>query len=126
MKKYILAALLLALLFALGLFNAAHIDRLTEAIIAQTDLACALAREGQNAEALSAAQEAERLWRDADLYTSVFVRHAESDAVSDALGDLFTALYGGDEAEVRGAARKVQTHLREIARMEHISFGTVF
>ena len=126
MSKYLAAALLLALLFAGSLLDARHADRLTGAVAARTDEACALAARGDYGGALSAAEEAQRLWQAADGYTSVFVRHAESDAVADAFGDLFSALYGADAAAVRGAARKLQSHLRQIAAMEHLTFGTVF
>lgn len=126
MSKYLAAALILALLLAGSLLNARHVDRLTETLSARADEISALAERGELETALSAAEEAEALWRKADVYTSVVVRHSESDAVADAFADLFTALYGGDAAEVRGAARKLQAHLREIARMEHIRFGTVF
>ena len=126
MRRYLAAALILALLFLGCLLNARHVGKLTEAIVERTDRVCALAQSGAYAQALELAREAEELWQGAGLYTGVFVRHAESDAVSDALGDLFTALYGGDGAAARGAVRKLQAHLREIARMESVSFSTVF
>ena len=126
MSKYLAAALLLALLFAGSLLNARHADRMTGAVAAKTDEVCSLVSRGDYDGALSAAEEARRLWQTADGYTSVFVRHAETDAVADAFGDLFSALYGADAAAVRGAARKLQSHQSRIAAMEHITFGTVF
>lgn len=126
MSRYLAAALILALMFAGCLLNARHVDRLTGELIARTDEVCALAVRGETERALSAAEEAEALWQAADAYTSVFVRHTESDAVSDAFGDLFSALYVGDAAAARGETRKLQNHLREIARMERINFGTIF
>ena len=126
MNKFLAALLILVLLFAGSLLNGRYIDALTSRLIARTDAVCALTASGETAAAVATAKEAEALWKKADVYTSVFVRHAEADAVSDALADLRTALYSGDAAAVRGEAEKLRDHLREIARMEHITFGTVF
>ena len=126
MSKYLTAALLLALLLGGSLLNARHVDRLTEELIARIDEVCALAERGETEKARAASEAAEGLWRAAEGYTSVFVRHAESDAVTDAFGDLYSALCEENAAAARGAARKLRSHLRSVARMEHISLGTVF
>ncbi len=126
MKKYLAAALILVGLFAGGLVNGRCADRLAARIIERAESVSGLAGEGKFEKAAAAAAETARLWKAADAYTSVFVRHAESDAVSDAVSDMCAALDAGDAAAARSAVNRLQGHLREIARMEHIRFGTVF
>lgn len=126
MSKFLIAALILALLFAGCLLCAARIDRLTGSIALCADEICACAARGETEKAVSEAEAAEKCWRDAAPLLGVVLRHSETDKVEDAFCALFTALYADDPAAVRGAVRSLQKQLRAVAAMERVAFGTVF
>ena len=126
MSKFLIAALILALLFAGCLLCAARIDRLTRSIALQADEVCACAVRGETDEAVSAAEAAEKCWRDAAPLLGAVLRHSETDKVEDAFCALFEALYADDPAAVRGAVRRLQMQLRAVTGMERVAFGTVF
>ena len=126
MRKGCFALLMLALLFALSLWNIRTLDRLTSSM--EEDIA--LSRGFCESENYSAAEatlrSALQTWKDAEGYTHVFIRHAEVDAASDAFFEALTALRTRNGEEALGAYDKLLYHLRSIDTMEHITLKAVF
>ena len=126
MKKEWLAVLLLLLILTGNVWNQRHAKQVTDRLLTLTEAAHRAAEEERWDAAADAAERAEREWRQAETYTSVFIRHAETDALTDAICGLRGAVAGRDAGEILGAVLAVEAHIRCIREMEQLSFGTVF
>ena len=126
MKKELIAALLLAALFAAALLNIRAVDRLTADVIEDVESAADRAMAGDAAAAARFAESAAEKWEDSDGYTHVVLRHAEIDAVADAIYELLLTTRSGSAESVAAAAEKAAYHLRSIAGIERITPGSIF
>ena len=125
MKRELCAAGLLLLLAAGSLWHLHRADSLTRQVSESLDRAEQAARQDDYEAALSALAEARRIWKDAQVYTQIFFRHPDLDALQDALSALEQLLRQEDEAWP-AALELLRYHLETLNRMEHVSPGTVF
>ena len=126
MKREIAAALLLAAMFGVSLWSIRRTDRLTDEVEQHLALSEKALRADDRAKAETELEAALRVWRAAEGYTHVFLRHAEVDSVSDAFFALQQGLCAGDGLELGAAYDLLRYHLGCIDTMEHISPGSVF
>ena len=126
MKKELVALSLLLLILAGNLWNQRTLDRLTSALDSRVEAAYVSAQAGDRARAKEAAERAEKQWIDAGLYTQIFIRHTDIDALTAAFCDYRAALAAGDEADVLNAYLSLRTGLRSLREMEKLSFGSIF
>ena len=126
MRREICAMLLLLALFGAAAFNIRAADRLTDEIETHLSLSEKALLAGDRAYAESELAAALRIWRAAEHYTHIFIRHGEIDSASDAFFQLRQGLLAGDGKELSAAYDLLRYHLESIDRMEHISLGSVF
>lgn len=126
MKQEIAAIVILLLLLFGSLVNIRYLDSVTEEMLSLADEAMDFARAGDLASAVEKAEAAANYWAGLDGYTHIFIRHPEIDATTDAFCELLGELYAGDVDEALGAHLKLRERLLSMARMEHITFGSVF
>ena len=126
MKKEWLAVFLLLLILGGNIWNQRHSEGVTDRLLALTGETRLAAEEKRWALAEDAGARLAREWEQAEAYTSVFIRHAETDALTDAICALRGAVAGRDEGEILGALLAVEAHVRCIRDMEKLRFGTVF
>ena len=126
MKKEWLAVIILLLILGGNIWNQRHSTKVTDRLLILTEETRTAAEEGRWAHAADAAEHMEREWRQAEPYTSVFIRHSETDALTDAICALRGAVAGMDPGDMLGAVLEVEAHIRCIRSMEKLSFGTVF
>ena len=126
MKQEIAAIVILLLLLFGSLVNIRYLDSDTEEMCSLMDEAMDFARAGDLASAVEKAEAAANYWAELDGYTHIFIRHPEIDATTDAFCELLGELYAGDVDEAQGAHLKLRERLLSMARMEHITFGSVF
>lgn len=119
-KKEIVAIILLALLFALSLYNSYWLTETLDSLVAELELA--ESAEGEAA-ALSVKATLAR-WQELEGYTHVFIRHDETTAATEAFYDLLDALYSGDDTRAGFIALKAR--LRGIAAVEQLSLRNIF
>ncbi len=125
MKKDIVAAALLAVLFIGSLFNIAYLDRLTGRIEDELTASIEKLEEGDAAQAREHLIRALDMWLAADGYTHIFIRHPEIDSTSDAFYDLAKEIGKNDAESCRPAYEMLLYHLSSIRTMEHLRFGSI-
>lgn len=126
MKKEWLAVILLLLILGGNVWNQRHAQQVTDRLFSLADEIREAAGEERWTQAADAAEQMEREWRREEAYTSVFLRHSETDALTDAICALRGAVAGRDAGEILGAVLTAEAHVRCIRSMEKLSFGTVF
>ena len=125
MKRGLIAAGLLILLFALLLANLHALDALIGAVEEGVCRSSAALRAGDAQLAASEAEAAMKLWQSEADYVHIVLRQGEIDAVSDAFFDLLAAIRsGGEEAE--DACLCLLYHLDSIGRMDRLKLSSVF
>ncbi len=125
MKRELCAAGLLLLLAAGSLWHLRRADRLTRAVSDSLDRAEQAARQEDYEAALSALEEARRIWQGEEVYTQIFFRHPDLDALQDAFSAL-EQLLRQEDAAWPAALELLRYRLETLNRMEHVSPGTVF
>jgi hypothetical protein len=85
MKKEIFAVGLLLFLITAAFLNLHYLKRFTDRLLGLTGEAYRCATVGQWEEARRKAEDAEKLWSDADYYTHIVIRHGEVDGTTDGL-----------------------------------------
>ena len=125
MRRGLIAAALLILLFALLLGNIRMLDTLLGEVEARLCRSSAALAAGDAQLAASEAEAAMKLWQSEADYAHIVLRQSEIDAVSDAFFELLGAIRGGeDEAEQKYLA--LLYLLDGIARMDHLRLSSVF
>ena len=125
MRRGLIAAALLILLFALLLGNIRMLDTLLGEMEARLCRSSAALAAGDAQLAASEAEAAMKLWQSEADYAHIVLRQSEIDAVSDAFFELLGAIRGGeDEAEQKYLA--LLYLLDGIARMDHLRLSSVF
>ena len=125
MKRGLIAAGLLILLFALLLANIRALDALLGAVEEDVCRSSAALRAGDAQLAASEAEAAMKLWQSKADYAHIVLRQEEIDAVSDAFFDLLRELRSGD-GEPDTAYLGLLYRLDGIGRMEHLRLSSVF
>jgi hypothetical protein len=126
MKKEILAAALLVLIFAGSLVNLYYLNRLTEELTEQVNQAKTCVESGDWEKAAEFAESATELWANSDSYTHIVLRHSEINSASDAFYELLGGIYAENYGDSIGAARMLLDHIESITKMEEIRFGSIF
>ena len=125
MKREICAGLLLLALLAGAFWNLRCMDNLIGDLRAQISDSMEAAENGDKATAGRLLDGALADWLAADVYTNIFFRHPEIDAVSDAFYELKQQLDGGNGSDLRGAYGLLLYHLDSINLMEHPRLGSI-
>ncbi len=125
MKRGLIAAGLLILLFALLLANIRRLDALLGAVEAGVCRSSAALRAGDVQLAASEAEAAMRLWQSKADYAHIVLRQDEIDAVSDAFFELLKGIRAGD-SEADTAYLSLLYHLDSIGRMDQLRLSSVF
>ena len=110
-KREIIAAVLLALLIALSVYNILSIDALTG------DIGIALSKSQSAAEKLD--------FKAARGYLTEALERWLSDSTADAFYDLQQVLMQEDITACAAAYSKLKYHLASIDQMEHLSLGSI-
>lgn len=126
MKKEIFALLLLAALFAGGLYNTHYLRCMTGELSETLRLSGAYCENGEYDLALEHAQKAESDWKANELYAGIFLRHTEIDAVSDLFYELLGALAGSEPDSARAAYAPLTAHVENLYAMERVGLWSVF
>ena len=126
MRRELPALLLLAVLLLGSFFSVRRMDALSGELASCLAASESYAQSGDRESAAETAEKALTLWLDSYGFTSVFLRHAESDGLCDALCELLSAI-GQDEPDALSYAyAKVRYHLESIDRMEHAGSGSIW
>ena len=125
MKRGLIAAGILILLFALLLANLHALDALLGAVEAGVCRSSAALSAGNVQLAASEAEAAMTTWQSEADYVHIVLRQGEIDAVSDAFFDLLAALRSED-GQADAAYLCVLYHLDSIARMDCPRLSGIF
>ena len=123
MKKELIAALLLILLFSGTLVNIGINDKMMQRLNAEVKDAYDSAASGDWDTAQQRLDTAISHWLSMDGYTHIFIRHSEIDGTSDAFYELLSAIEEGDA--LSPAYGKLLYHIDSISGMEHVSIGSI-
>ncbi len=125
MRRIMAGAGILALLLALGLYSSLVFREKIERLADYVEAASILYSDGDRTQALRLMELGIERWEDMELYTHVFIRHSQVDAVSEAfyeyMGDLRSG--GGNDT---GAREKLLYCLKITAEMEVPGLSTIF
>jgi hypothetical protein len=126
MKKELVAAILLAALFAGALVNVKALDALSGDIELLIDEAERNADIGSWDAAERAAEDAVSLWESRSGYTHIVLRHSITEDVSDKLSELVKSVYSHEQGPSAGAAKAARSRMKSMTEIEHVSMGSVF
>lgn len=126
MKKEIFALLLLAALFAGGLYNTHYLRCMTGELSETLRLSGAYCENGEYDLALEQANLAAGRWDDSYAYAGIFIRHTEIDAVSYALYDLVAALESTEPESAAELYPGLIAHIESLYEVERVSVASVF
>lgn len=126
MKKELIAAALLLLLFAGTLINIRVNDRLMGELKGSVSLAYSHAKDGDWKRAQETLSEACSRWHELDAYTHIFIRHSEIGSTTEAFYAMLSSVYAEDGGDLMGSYRLLSAQLDSIIGMEHISLGSIF
>ena len=126
MNKEIFAAIILALLAIISVWNLNYAQRLTNELNQAVDASIEFAQSGQWQKATKIAESASERWNNADSYTHIFMGHTELELTTDAFGDYLGELYRCDLGGALGAHQKLIEHIKTIYEMERITLKSVF
>lgn len=124
MKREIIAAILLILLFAGAVINIRVNDNMVQELENEVTAAYDSAENGDYDLAQSQLKAAAEHWLRLDSYTHIFIRHTEIDALTDAFFEFEASLCEKEEA-YRGTYDMLMAHLESIRTMEHLRFGSI-
>ena len=122
MKKLIAGLALLSIIFVLGLANSLYLD------IKVTEIENEIIRAAAITDNINAAKELNETmlkWQEIELFSDIFLRQSEKDAVSEAFYDCLSAFSEGDEDRT-GAIEKLLYRLENISEMEKLSLASIF
>ena len=126
MKKEIIFAIFLVLLFGLTILNISMLGKMRNDLSYLIEASLLSAENGDWDKAIEKAEEAEKLWKKADRYTHIVVRHSEIDCTTDAFYDFLKALYSQEAGDAKGAFKSLSAHLESIVNMEKVTLGSIF
>ena len=126
MKKEILAALVLLLLFTGALLHIQAINQGTAQILALLDASQAALEAQDHDRALAQAEAAYRRWGQSGPYAEVFLRHSEVDSATDSFVSLLARLQAGEVEGLADSYALLRAQLQRLADMEQLRLGSVF
>ena len=125
MKRELGALILLLALFGAAAFNIRAADRLTDEIETHLGRSEKALLAGDRAYAETELEAALRIWRSAEHYTHIFIRHGEIDAVTDTFCSLLGAIKSRDTSDIFMAQLTLHSRLNELVEMERVTPGSI-
>ena len=126
MKKELIAAVLLAVIFAGVMLNIRASERIVSALMSEVDAAYAQLKGGDNESAVKTIDRAIEHWLMLDGYTHIFIRHSEINSTTEAFFQFKSDIGSGDADAAEGSYGLLSDTLRSILTMEQISLGSIF
>lgn len=126
MKKELIAAVLLAVIFAGVMLNIRASERIVSSLMSEVDAAYAQLKGGDNESAVKTIDRAIEHWLTLDGYTHIFIRHSEINSTTEAFFQFKSDIGSGDADAAEGSYGLLSETLRSIMTMEQISLGSIF
>ncbi len=126
MKKEIVAAVLLLLLFAGVLVNIRVNENIVSSLIDEVDASYESLKNGDTEKADEQLDAAIEHWLTLDGYTHIFIRHSEINATTDAFYGYRADVGDGDADTAAGSYGLLKETLLSLMTMEQISLGSIF
>lgn len=126
MKKEIISALLLLLMFSGVLVNIRINERIVSSLINEVDMSYENLKNGNEDKAMQQLDTAIEHWLDLDGYTHIFIRHSEINSTTDAFYGFRSDVGSGDADAANGSYGLLKETLLSLMTMEQISLGSVF
>lgn len=126
MKKEIISALLLLLIFSGVLVNIRINERIVSSLINEVDMSYENLKNGNEDKAMQQLDTAIEHWLDLDGYTHIFIRHSEINSTTDAFYGFRSDVGSGDADAANGSYGLLKETLLSLMTMEQISLGSVF
>lgn len=126
MKKEIISALLLLLIFSGVLVNIRINERIVSSLINEVDMSYENLKKGNEDKAMQQLDTAIEHWFNLDGYTHIFIRHSEINSTTDAFYGFRSDVGSGDADAANGSYGLLKETLLSLMTMEQISLGSVF
>lgn len=126
MKKELIAAVLLAVIFAGVMLNIRASEKIVSSLMSEVDAAYAQLQCGDNESAVKTIDRAIEHWLTLDGYTHIFIRHSEINSTTEAFFQFKSDIGSGDADAAEGSYGLLSETLRSIMTMEQISLGSIF
>lgn len=126
MKKEIISALLLLLIFSGVLVNIRINERIVSSLINEVDMSYENLKSGNEDKAMQQLDTAIEHWLNLDGYTHIFIRHSEINSTTDAFYGFRSDVGSGDADAASGSYGLLKETLLSLMTMEQISLGSVF
>lgn len=126
MKKEIISALLLLLMFSGVLVNIRINERIVSSLINEVDMSYENLKNGDEDKAMQQLDTAIEHWLNLDGYTHIFIRHSEINSTTDAFYGFRSDVGSGDADAANGSYGLLKETLLSLMTMEQISLGSVF
>lgn len=126
MKKEIISALLLLLIFSGVLVNIRINERIVSSLINEVDMSYENLKNGNKDKAMQQLDTAIEHWLNLDGYTHIFIRHSEINSTTDAFYGFRSDVGSGDADAANGSYGLLKETLISLMTMEQISLGSVF
>lgn len=126
MKKEIISALLLLLIFLGVLVNIRINERIVSSLINEVDMSYENLKNGNEDKAMQQLDTAIEHWLNLDGYTHIFIRHSEINSTTDAFYGFRSDVGSGDADAANGSYGLLKETLLSLMTMEQISLGSVF
>lgn len=126
MKKEIISALLLLLIFSGVLVNIRINERIVSSLINEVDMSYENLKNGNEDKAMQQLDTAIEHWLNLDGYTHIFIRHSEINSTTDAFYSFRSDVGSGDADAANGSYGLLKETLLSLMTMEQISLGSVF
>ncbi len=126
MKKELIAAVLLAVIFAGVMLNIRASEKIVSSLMSEVDAAYAQLKSGNSESAAETLDKAIERWLMLDGYTHIFIRHSEINSTTEAFFQFKSDIGSGDADAAEGSYGLLSETLRSIMTMEQISLGSIF
>lgn len=126
MKKELIAAVLLAVIFAGVMLNIRASEKIVSSLMSEVDAAYAQLKSGDSESAAETLDKAIEHWLTLDGYTHIFIRHSEINSTTEAFFQFRSDIGSGDADTADGSYGLLSETLRSIMTMEQISLGSIF
>ena len=126
MKKELIAAVLLAVIFAGVMLNIRASEKIVLSLMQEVDSSYAQLQSGDNESAVKTLDKAIEHWLTLDGYTHIFIRHSEINSTTEAFFQFRSDIGSGDADAAEGSYGLLSETLRSIMTMEQISLGSIF
>lgn len=126
MKKEIISALLLLLIFSGVLVNIRINERIVSSLINEVDMSYENLKNGNKDKAMQQLDTVIEHWLNLDGYTHIFIRHSEINSTTDAFYGFRSDVGSGDADAANGSYGLLKETLLSLMTMEQISLGSVF